>query len=223
MFDCVVGDSRYICLIGENSPPAETKLFRIGYNAEIMMLLVVTAVSNLLIFNQKRRSALNRDEKSAIVAELHESFNRAKFAVVTDYCGLTVSEIQQIRIELRKCDSEIRVAKNTLLKRAVTETDSALLSDDFTGTTAVVMAYGDPVAPAKALAKFAEDYKKFQIRSAALEGERLNADQLIALSKLPAKGSFVGSIAFCVEQCTYRTCSCAFGSSTCVLVWIAGY
>ena len=137
---------------------------------------------------------MNRDEKSAIVAELHESFNRAKFAVVTDYCGLTVSEIQQIRIELRKCNSEIRVAKNTLLKRAVTETDNASLSDDFTGTTAVVMAYGDPVAPAKALAKFAEDYKKFQIRSAALEGERLNADQLIALSKLPTKEVLLGQL-----------------------------
>jgi large subunit ribosomal protein L10 len=130
---------------------------------------------------------LNRDEKSAIVAELHKSFDRAKFAVVTDYCGLTVSEIQQIRIELRKCDSEIRVAKNTLLKRAVTETDSALLSEDFTGTTAVVIAYGDPVAPAKALAKFAENNQRFRIRSAALDGEKLSTDQLIALSKLPGK------------------------------------
>jgi len=137
---------------------------------------------------------LNRDEKSAIVSELHESLDRAKLAVVTDYCGLTVSEIQQIRIELRKCDSEIRVAKNTLLKRAVTETDNISLSDDFTGTTAVIMAYGDPVAPAKVVAKFAEDYKKFQIRSAALEGEKLSMDQLIALSKLPAKEVLLGQL-----------------------------
>ncbi len=135
---------------------------------------------------------MNRDEKSAIVAELHESLNRAKFAVVTDYCGLTVSEMQQIRIELRKCDSEIRVAKNTLLKRAVTETDNAMLSDDFTGTTALIMAYGDPVGPAKVVAKFAEDYQKFQIRCAALEGEKLSVDQLVALSKLPAKEVLLG-------------------------------
>ncbi|MDR3630517.1 MAG: 50S ribosomal protein L10 [Desulfocapsaceae bacterium] len=137
---------------------------------------------------------MNRDDKSAIVAELHESFNRAKLAVVTDYCGLTVSEIQQIRVELRKCNSEIRVAKNTLLKRAVTETDNAALSDDFTGTTAVIVAYGDPVAPAKALAKFAEDFKNFQIRSAALEGERLNTDQFIALSKLPSREILLGQM-----------------------------
>lgn len=135
---------------------------------------------------------MNRDEKSAIVAELHESLGRAKLAVVTDYCGLKVSEIQQIRRELRKCDSEIRVAKNTLLKRAVTETENTSLSDDFIGTTAVIMAYGDPVVPAKVVAKFAEDYKKFQIRGAALDGEKLSVDQLIALSKLPAKEVLLG-------------------------------
>jgi large subunit ribosomal protein L10 len=137
---------------------------------------------------------LNRDDKSAIIAELHESFSRAKFAVVTDYCGLTVSELQQIRVELRKCNSEIRVAKNTLLKRAVDETGNATLGDDFTGTTAVVVAYGDPVGPAKALAKFSEDFKNFQIRSAALEGERLNIDQVVALSKLPSKEVLLGQM-----------------------------
>jgi large subunit ribosomal protein L10 len=135
---------------------------------------------------------LNRDEKATIVSELNDSFNRAKFAVVADYCGLKVSELQQIRIELRNCDSEIRIAKNTLLKRAAADTDNAALSDDFTGTTAVVMAYSDPVAPAKVLAKFAEDHKKFEIRSAALDGEKLGVDGVVALSKLPTKEVLLG-------------------------------
>ncbi len=137
---------------------------------------------------------MNRDQKSAIVSELNESFSRAKFAIVADYCGLKVSELQKIRIELRNCDSEIRIAKNTLLRRAVTETDSEILVDDFTGTTAVVMAYEDPVAPAKALAKFAEEHEKFNIRSAALEGEKLGMDELIALSKLPSKEILLGQL-----------------------------
>jgi len=70
---------------------------------------------------------LNRSEKTAIVSELNDSFNRAKFTVVTDYCGLTVSELQELRIQLRTCDSEIRIAKNTLLKRAVADTASDML------------------------------------------------------------------------------------------------
>lgn len=135
---------------------------------------------------------MNRDEKSAIVSELGDSFSRAKFAVVTDYCGLSVSELQQIRVELKECNSEIRIAKNTLLKRAVAGTDSELLSDDFSGTTAVVMSYDDPVLPAKVIAKFADEHAKFQIRSAALEGDKLSVDELIALSKLPTKEVLLG-------------------------------
>ncbi len=135
---------------------------------------------------------MNRDDKSAIVSELNDSFSRAKFTVVTDYCGLTVSELQELRIQLRGCDSEIRIAKNTLLKRAVSDTASDSLIDDFAGTTAVVMAYDDPVGPAKALAKFAEEHDKLQIRAAVLEGEKISSEELIALSKLPSKEVLLG-------------------------------
>lgn len=137
---------------------------------------------------------MNRDDKLAIVSELNDSFNRAKFTVVADYCGLKVSELQKIRIELKNCDSEIRVAKNTLLKRAVTDTGNAALSDDFSGTTAVVMGYADPVAPAKVVAKFADDHSKFVIRSAALDGEKIGVNELIALSKLPTKEVLLGQL-----------------------------
>jgi large subunit ribosomal protein L10 len=137
---------------------------------------------------------LNRDQKATIVSELNESFNRAQFTVVADYCGLKVSQIQQIRRELRACDSEIKVAKNTLLKRAVADTGNAALSDDFSGTTAVVMSYADPVMPAKVLTKFADDNDKFIIRSAALDGEKIGVDEVLALSKLPTKEVLLGQL-----------------------------
>jgi large subunit ribosomal protein L10 len=137
---------------------------------------------------------LNRDDKLAVVSELNESFNRAKFTVVADYCGLKVSELQKIRVELKNCDSEIRVAKNTLLRRAVTDTGNAALSDDFTGTTAVVMGYADPVAPAKVVTKFADDHSRFKIRCAALDGEKIGVEELVALSKLPTKEVMLGQL-----------------------------
>jgi len=137
---------------------------------------------------------LNRDDKVAIVSELNDSFNRAKLTVVADYCGLKVSELQKIRVELRDCDSEIRVAKNTLLKRAVTDTGNEALSDDFSGTTAVVLSYADPVGPAKVVTKFADEYKKFVIRSAALDGEKIAVEKLEALSKLPTKEVLLGQL-----------------------------
>jgi large subunit ribosomal protein L10 len=137
---------------------------------------------------------LNRDQKSAIVAELNEMFNRAKFSVVADYCGLKVSELEKVRKELRGCDTEIRIAKNTLLKRAVADTACESLVEDFSGTTAIVVAYDDPVSPAKVLAKFAEDHKKFELRSAVLEGEKITIDNIIALSKLPTKEVLLGQL-----------------------------
>ncbi|MGW8193892.1 MAG: 50S ribosomal protein L10 [Desulforhopalus sp.] len=137
---------------------------------------------------------MNRDDKVAIVSELNDSFSRAKLAVVADYCGLKVSELQKIRVELRNCDSEIRVAKNTLLKRAVTDTGNQVLSDDFTGTTAVVLSYADPVGPAKVVTKFADDYQKFVIRSAVLDGEKIAVEKLEALSKLPTKEVLLGQL-----------------------------
>jgi large subunit ribosomal protein L10 len=130
---------------------------------------------------------LDRDQKAAIVAELNESFNRAKFSVVADYCGLTVSDLEKIRRELRETQTEIRIAKNTLLRRAAADTSCESLTDDFIGTTAIVYAYDDPVAPAKALAKCAEDFEKFQLRSAVLDGEKITVDDMVALSKLPSR------------------------------------
>ena len=137
---------------------------------------------------------MNRDEKSAIVAELNDMFNRAKFSVVADYCGLTVSDLEKVRKELRDCDTEIRIAKNTLLKRAVADTACESLTEDFSGTTAIVTAYDDPVSPAKVLAKFAEDHEKFELRSAVLDGEKITVDNIVALSKLPTKEVLLGQL-----------------------------
>ena len=137
---------------------------------------------------------MNRDEKVAIITELNDSFNRAKFAVVADYCGLKVSDFRRIRVELKNCNSEIKVAKNTLLKRAVQDTGNAELSNDFAGTTAVVLAYADPVEPAKVLTKFAGDNEKFKIRCAVLEGEKISAEKIEALSKLPSKEVLLGQL-----------------------------
>ncbi|SDP26226.1 50S ribosomal protein L10 [Desulforhopalus singaporensis] len=137
---------------------------------------------------------MNRDDKVTMVASLNDAFSRSKLTVVADYCGLKVSEFEKVRIELKKCDSEVRVAKNTLLRRAVADTTNADLGDDFTGTTAVVMAYSDPVEPAKAVTKFAKDHDKFIIRSAALDGEKIDLDKLVALSKLPSKEVLLGQL-----------------------------
>lgn len=130
---------------------------------------------------------MNRDDKVSKVEELNETFNKAKFAVVTDYRGLKVTEIEKLRQELKKNNSQIQVAKNSLLKLAVKGTEYEILSEYFTGTTAIAVSFEDPVGSAKALSGFAKEYDAFSLRSAALEGSILSEDDIIALSKLPGK------------------------------------
>lgn len=137
---------------------------------------------------------MNREEKVSVVEELSDKFAKASIAVVSDYRGLTVSEFEQLRIALKKCDSEVKVAKNTLLRKATQSTSFASLSDHFKGTTAVALSYGDPVSPAKVIVEFAKGHEKLSIRSAVLEGKILSLADLTALSTLPSKDVLLGQL-----------------------------
>lgn len=130
---------------------------------------------------------MNREEKAAVVEEFSDKFAKAKIAVASDYRGLTVPDFQELRRELKKIDAEIRVAKNTLLRRAVEGTSLEGLTEHFVGTTAVTVSYDDPVGPAKILVDFAKTHPELAIKAAVLEGKNLALDDLVALSKLPSK------------------------------------
>lgn len=130
---------------------------------------------------------MNREEKVAEVAELSDKFAKAKIAIVADYKGLTVPVLQELRHNLRRNDAEFRVAKNTLLIRAVEETDFKGLQEHFVGTTAVAVSYGDPVTPAKVISDFCKDHPELKIRTGLLDGKLLSTDDITALSKLPSK------------------------------------
>ena len=137
---------------------------------------------------------MNRETKASKVTELNETFSKAKFAVVADYRGLKVTELEKLRVSLREQNAQIQIAKNTLLRLAVKGTEYEGLIDDFTGTTAIAIASDEPVGPAKALAEFGKEYKELQIRSAALDGKVLSADDVIALSQLPTKDQLLGQL-----------------------------
>jgi large subunit ribosomal protein L10 len=137
---------------------------------------------------------LNRESKAKKVDELKDTFAKAKFAVVADYRGLKVNEFEQLRVSLREQGGQIQVAKNTLLKLAVQGTDFEGLTQDFTGTTAVAFSFDEPVGSAKALADFTKENEALVVRSAIFEGKVLNADDLIALSKLPSKDQLLGQL-----------------------------
>ena len=137
---------------------------------------------------------MNRDEKATIVEELNSKFSEAKIAIITDYQGMSVPVLEGLRLELKKTNAEIRVAKNTLLRRAVEGTAYADMAEACKGTTAVTMSYDDPVAPAKAIVDFAKVNPQLAIRAACMDGKLLSADDLVALSKLPSKEVLLGQL-----------------------------
>ncbi|PIE59279.1 MAG: 50S ribosomal protein L10 [Desulfobulbus propionicus] len=137
---------------------------------------------------------MDRNQKTDLVSELNETFSRAKFAVVTDYRGLKVTELEQLRLVLRETDTRFQIAKNTLLRLAVKGTDYEGLSDSFTGTTAVAFSFEEPVGPAKALTAFCRENEALQIRTAMLEGKVLNADDVVTLSRMPGREELLAKL-----------------------------
>lgn len=130
---------------------------------------------------------MNLDEKKRIAQDLNERFSKAAVVIVTDYKGLDVAAINDLRRKLRQEEVEYQVAKNSLLIRAAEDTDVALVKDIFKGPNAVAMSYGDPIAPAKILSDFAKDNKVFEIKVGVMDGKILDADEIKSLAALPSR------------------------------------
>lgn len=134
------------------------------------------------------------EEKQTVVQELADKLARAKVVIATDYKGLNVEEINDLRRKLREAGCEYQVAKNTLLIRASKDTDSALIEDVFKGPSAIAINFDDPVAPAKVLTEFAKTNNKLEIKAGAMAGKRMDLDEIKALSALPSREVLLGQV-----------------------------
>jgi large subunit ribosomal protein L10 len=130
---------------------------------------------------------LKLEEKQQITKDLHDRFARSAIIVVTDYQGLDVASISDLRRKLRESNIEYQVVKNTLLVRAAEGTEVALIKDHFKGPSAVAISYDDPVAPAKVLSQFAKDNNKLEIKVGILNGKVLDNQAIKALATLPSR------------------------------------
>lgn len=127
------------------------------------------------------------EAKKQITDDLHDRFARSAVIIVTDYKGLDVASMNDLRRKLREAEIEYQVVKNTLLVRAAEDTEVALIKDYFKGPSAVAISYDDPVAPAKVLAQFAKENDKLEIKVGVLNGKVLDVQAIQALATLPAR------------------------------------
>lgn len=130
---------------------------------------------------------MNRSEKEALVQEMAERLGRARAVILTDFRGLKVEKMTELRAQLKEKDLDYKVIKNTLLKRAAAGTSTENLAGQLEGPNGVAISYEDPVELAKILKEFAKINDKLVIKAGMVEGKLIGADQVEALAKLPGK------------------------------------
>ncbi len=138
--------------------------------------------------------------KSDKIAQIKEKVEKAQVAIVTEYQGMSVEDITNLRRALQKEDGDYMVTKNTLAKIAVKGTEYELLTDLLTGPIAIAFGYDDQVMPAKALAKFIKETEKGKIVGAVLDGKLLSADEAKALAALPSKQEIYAKMLGCINS-----------------------
>lgn len=132
---------------------------------------------------------MTRARKEQEVSALREKFSKAKAAFLIDFKGMKVEQVTDLRKKLHPAESEMKVVRNTLAKLALKEFPemNEALSSTFTGTNAIVFAYGDVSASAKAITTFAKDVEILQLKTGVMDGKAMDQARIQFLSTLPSK------------------------------------
>ena len=137
------------------------------------------------ILNQKK------EEVSALAAKMKE----AKLVLLTDYRGINVEDVTNLRTELRNAKAEYKVIKNNITRRALAECGIEGLEEQLTGPTAVIMSNEDYLEPAKAIYKFSKDNDFYKIKGGVIQGKVMTAEEIITLAKLPSRETLLSMLA----------------------------
>lgn len=134
------------------------------------------------------------EKKQQQVADLKELLSAAVTGVVVDYSGITVADDTALRKELREAGVNYFVVKNTILARAIADTDLDEMKSVLEGTTAIALSNEDYTAAARILSKYAEGHDNFKVKSGFLDGKVVDVATIDALAKLPTKEVLLATV-----------------------------
>ena len=138
---------------------------------------------------------MNRREKTAVVERLTERLARSSNIYVTDFTGIAVKPMTELRDKLRDAGVEYVVVKNTLARRALKEAAVSELEDVLAGPTGFVLAGEDALAAAKVLAEFDKAHSRLMIRAGLLEGRLVSEDEVKRMASLPSREQLLAQAA----------------------------
>ncbi len=124
------------------------------------------------------------DAKKAIVSEILDKLKTSESVILFEYQGLTVAEVSELRKKLRESNGEVRVYKNTLLKRALE--DMKINLDEFLEGPNAIMFGADLLEPIKVISNFAKDHEKMTIRVGIINGERAELNVIKEYASIPS-------------------------------------
>ena len=134
-------------------------------------------------------------KKQEEVSKLAEKIKNAKLVILTDYRGITVQDVTELRAHFRKSNSEYTVIKNNIIRRALAECKIEGLDDVLVGPTAILMDDNDYLAPAKTLYNYTKKNDSYKIKGAILEGKVISVEEIIELAKLPSREELLSKLA----------------------------
>jgi large subunit ribosomal protein L10 len=144
---------------------------------------------------------MKRDKKEQVVQEVSEKVNRSQGIYLTEFQGLTVMKMAELRGEFRKVGVEYRVVKNTLIAKALKDLAGAdRLAPGLKNTTGIAFGYDDPLAPAKVIKKFCKTNEALKFKMASIDGVVFGADELPLLSEMLTKTENIGRAAGVVHR-----------------------
>jgi large subunit ribosomal protein L10 len=133
--------------------------------------------------------------KHEVVTRLTDKLSRATSAVVTDYRGLTVAQLEELRAQLRDQGVDYVVVKNTLARRAAEQAGMAEFSSVLVGPVGLALGYGDLAAPARILSEYFRVNRRLPSVAGLVEGQVLDAAAVKTLSELPSREALLAQLA----------------------------
>ena len=131
------------------------------------------------------------EKKEQIVDEIKTKLQDSQSTIVVDYRGLNVSEITELRKQLREAGVDFKVYKNSMVRRATEATNLSELDEHLTGPTAIAFSNEDVVAPAKILHGFAKDHEALELKAGVVEGKVTGLEEIKALATLPSRDGLI--------------------------------
>ncbi|HJG47345.1 50S ribosomal protein L10 [Ruoffia sp. FAM 24228] len=153
----------------------------------------------------KRKVTL--EQKQNEVAEITEELKGSAGVVIIDYLGLNVTEVTELRKNLRDAGVKMKVVKNTILRRAAADAGIEGLDEVFAGPTAIAFHSEDVVAPAKIIVDAAKDLEKLEIKGGLIEGAVATVAEIETLSKLPSREGLLSMLLSVLEAPMRNTAS----------------